>query len=63
MQQLESADNCTRYAPMNELRKLGIKRKAAKILVSQARFELTTFPLGGGCSIQLSYWDETAAAC
>lgn len=26
-------------------------------LVSQARFELTTFPLGGGCSIQLSYWD------
>lgn len=27
-------------------------------LVSQARFELTTFPLGGGCSIQLSYWDE-----
>ncbi len=27
-------------------------------LASQARFELTTFPLGGGCSIQLSYWDE-----
>lgn len=26
-------------------------------LASQARFELTTFPLGGGRSIQLSYWD------
>ncbi len=26
-------------------------------MASQARFELTTFPLGGGCSIQLSYWD------
>lgn len=26
-------------------------------VASQARFELTTFPLGGGCSIQLSYWD------
>lgn len=24
-------------------------------LVSQGRFELPTFPLGGGCSIQLSY--------
>ena len=26
-------------------------------MVSQGRFELPTFPLGGGCSIQLSYWD------
>lgn len=25
------------------------------IVVSQGRFELPTFPLGGGCSIQLSY--------
>lgn len=25
------------------------------IMVSQGRFELPTFPLGGGCSIQLSY--------
>ena len=24
-------------------------------MVSQGRFELPTFPLGGGCSIQLSY--------
>lgn len=28
-------------------------------MVSQGRFELPTFPLGGGCSIQLSYWDLT----
>ena len=27
-------------------------------MVSQGRFELPTFPLGGGCSIQLSYWDK-----
>ena len=29
-------------------------------MVSQGRFELPTFPLGGGCSIQLSYWDTVA---
>ena len=28
-------------------------------MVSQGRFELPTFPLGGGCSIQLSYWDTS----
>ena len=27
----------------------------AQEMVSQGRFELPTFPLGGGCSIQLSY--------
>jgi hypothetical protein len=27
-------------------------------MVSQGRFERPTFPLGGGCSIQLSYWDK-----
>ncbi len=32
------------------------------LLASQARFELTTFPLGGGCSIQLSYWDRITRA-
>ena len=26
-----------------------------EIMVSQAGFEPATFPLGGGCSIQLSY--------
>lgn len=30
-------------------------RGAFKYVVSQGRFELPTFPLGGGCSIQLSY--------
>ena len=29
-------------------------------MVSQGRFERPTFPLGGGCSIQLSYWDTSA---
>ena len=31
-------------------------------MASQARFELTTFPLGGGCSIQLSYWDKSGGS-
>lgn len=30
-------------------------------MVSQGRFERPTFPLGGGCSIQLSYWDKCHA--
>ncbi len=30
-------------------------------MVSQGRFELPAFPLGGGCSIQLSYWDKMTA--
>ena len=30
-------------------------REALKNVVSQAGFEPATFPLGGGCSIQLSY--------
>ena len=29
--------------------------RVAGYMVSQGRFELPTFPLGGGCSIQLSY--------
>ena len=29
--------------------------QALKNMVSQAGFEPATFPLGGGCSIQLSY--------
>lgn len=29
--------------------------EALNYMVSQGRFELPTFPLGGGCSIQLSY--------
>lgn len=30
-------------------------------MASQGRFERPTFPLGGGCSIQLSYWDSETA--
>ena len=29
-------------------------------MASQAGIEPATFPLGGGCSIQLSYWDSGA---
>ena len=32
--------------------------EALNYMVSQGRFERPTFPLGGGCSIQLSYWDK-----
>lgn len=34
-----------------------IKEKLWIQLASQSRFERLTCPLGGGCSIQLSYWD------
>lgn len=35
------------------------KTEAATEMASQSGLEPPTFPLGGGCSIQLSYWDIT----
>lgn len=34
---------------------VGVAGQRDNKMVSQGRFELPTFPLGGGCSIQLSY--------
>ena len=57
------ADNCTHPAPL-EIFELGAESlEALSYMVSQGRFELPTFPLGGGCSIQLSYWDKLTTAC
>ena len=43
------------HCPHGTFRILKIKLTALQNMVSQAGFEPATFPLGGGCSIQLSY--------
>lgn len=43
------------HAAVTEKRSQTDGQKGPNSLVSQGRFELPTFPLGGGCSIQLSY--------
>ncbi len=48
---------CTHPAPMEIFKRRDESLKALNYMVSQGRFERPTFPLGGGCSIQLSYWD------
>ena len=48
---------CTHPAPMEIFKRRDESLEALNYMVSQAGFEPATFPLGGGCSIQLSYWD------
>ena len=48
---------CGAFAGLNAVRAPSddVEPDKAIYMVSQGRFELPAFPLGGGCSIQLSY--------
>lgn len=49
---------CCHPAVTREIPAKAKRLEGLNYMVSQGRFERPTFPLGGGCSIQLSYWDK-----